>query len=232
MDRAVPTSGFGGKADNSRSEREFLRARRHSRLVVAMKIGLPLVAVVIVIGGVAVTWLARSLPDNVTVGSATIDNGRVVMEDPRMSGVDSSDRPYSLIARRAIQLLGGTGGIDLEEVRANLSVRDGVTADITAATGHYDPQSQKLRLSDQIAVETTDGMSIAMSQADIDITTGSMVGAGPVSITTPSQTIKAGSLAVTDGGKILSFGSGVKMTVMPSANDSPEEALTESNLRP
>lgn len=231
MDRAIPTSRFGGERDHQRSEREFARARRHTRLVSMLKIGLPLTALLIVVGGIAVTWLARGLPENATVSAASLDDGRIVMEDPRMSGVDNKDRPYSMIAQRAIQSLDG-GGIELESVRANVSVSDTATADIVAARGHYDPEGQKLRLYDDISVDTTDGMSMTLSEARIDLATGGLTGAGPVAIETPSQTIEAGSLTVRDGGRTLSFGDRVKMTLTPSAAGGIEPAPSESDRAP
>jgi lipopolysaccharide export system protein LptC len=228
MDRAVPTAAFGGQHDHSRSEREFARARRHSRLVRLLKIGLPILAIVIVIGGVAVTWLARSLPDDVSVASASLDNGRIVMEDPRMSGFDKAGRPYSMIAQRAIQSLDG-GGVELEVVKANVAVREGTTADIVARLGHYDQKAQQLRLYEGVSVETTDGMTIKLEDARIDLAAGDMVGQGPVTIDMPNQTITAGSLNVKDGGKLLSFGDGVKMTLLPSAAEGAAPAPAESN---
>ena len=229
MDRAVPTAAFGGQHDHNRSEREFARARRHSRLVRLLKIGLPVMAVVIVIGGVAVTWLARSLPDDVSVTSASLDDGRIVMEDPRMTGFDKAGRPYSMIAQRAIQSLDG-GGVDLQLVKANVTVREGTTADIAAQEGHYDQKTQQLRLYDQITVDTSDGMAMKLQDAQIDLAAGNMVGQGPVTIDMPNQTIAAGSLTVQNGGKLLSFGDGVKMTILPSAAEAaaaPQPKATE-----
>lgn len=215
MDRAVPTAGFGGQHDHVRSEREFARARRHSRVVRLLKIGLPALALVIVFGGVAVTWFARSLPDDVSISSASLDNGRIVMEDPRMTGFDKAGRPYSMIAQRAIQSLDG-GGVDLEGIKANVAVRADTKADIIARKGHYDQKAQQLRLYDDIIVNTTDGMSIKLSDAQIDLAAGDMVGKGPVAIDMPNQTIAAGSLTVRNGGKLLSFGDRVQMTILPS----------------
>lgn len=228
MDRAVPTEGFGRGQDHSRSEREFARARRHSRFVALMKIGLPLLAVLIVVGGLAVTWLARNLPDNVSIAGTSIENGRIVMEDPRMSGFDKNDRPYSMIARRALQSLDG-GGIDLESVRANVSVGTGSTADIVAAKGHYDAGGQKLRLTENIKVDTSDGISITLDAADIDLASGGMRSPGPVHIRTPNQVIEAGDLTVQNGGKLLSFGRKVRMTLLPSSGEDFAPRLSESN---
>ena len=222
------TTAFGGQHDHARSEREFARARRHSRLVSVLKIGLPLVAVVIVLGGSVVTWLARALPDNVSVTSASLDDGRIVMENPRMTGFDKNGRPYSMIADRAIQTL-GSGGVDLEGITANLTVRDGETADILAAKGHFDQTAQTLRLYDDITVDTSDGMSVKLKEAQIDLAAGDMVGVGPVDIAMPNQTIAAGAMTVRDNGQLLGFANGVKMTILPSAATAAAPAPPESN---
>ncbi len=211
-------------------DREFSRARRHTILVKALRIGLPLGAVAIVAGGVAVTFLARSLPDNVSVASAGIGDGGIVMEDPRMSGFDKNNRPYSMDADRAVQSLTG-GGVDLQGVRAKLTVSEDSTAEIVAAKGFYDQAGQKLRLSNDITVATSDGMRIALGAADVDLKTGSLQGTGPVDILSDNRTIKAGSIAVKDGGAFISFGQRVRMTIQPPAGDAPARDLSSNEPR-
>ena len=181
-----------------------------------LKVGLPIIACGIIAIGVALTWLARSLPDNLSVASASIDDGRVVMQDPRMSGVDKNNRPYQLIAERAFQSLKG-GGVDLEKLSSKVAISDDTEASIKAAKGHYDQASQNLTLSGGIGVKTTSGITIEMASAKIDFGAGKLDGQGPVKIETPSQTIEASSLNVADGGKTLSFGGRVKMHLNPSA---------------
>lgn len=211
----------------SRSEREFARARRHSRMVRRLKIALPVTAAAIVVAGVATTWLARSLPGDISVTGTSIENGRVVMQDPRMSGVDSQERPYEMRAERAIQSLTG-GGVDLEKVTATLAVGDDTTADITAAAGYYDTEANKLRLTDGIAVQTSNGIAIKLATADIDLAAGTMQGGGPVEIDTPNQTIRSSSLNVSEGGKVLSFGGRVKMVIAPSQPGPDEKQAFKS----
>lgn len=226
---ATPASPVASTASQapSRSEREFARARRHSRLVRRLKIALPLTAAIIVVVGVATTWLARSLPGDISVTGTSIEDGRVVMQDPRMSGVDSQERPYEMRAERAIQSLTG-GGVDLEKVTATLAVGDDTTADITAAAGFYDSETNQLRLTDGIEVETSNGIAIRLATADIDLAAGTMQGAGPVEIDTPNQTIRSSSLTVSEGGKVLSFGGRVKMVIAPSQPGSDDKQAFKS----
>ena len=208
----------GTASNDGRRLREFTRAKKSSQRVRFLKVGLPIIAAMIVAVGAALTWLARSLPDNLSVASTSIDNGRVVMQDPRMSGLDSKSRPYQLIAERAFQSLTG-GGVDLEKLSAKIAVNDDTEANIKAASGHYDKASQNLILSGGIGVQTSSGIHIKMASATIDFSGGNLDGQGPVTITTPNQSIEASSLKVSDGGKTLSFGGRVKMRIDPSTVD-------------
>ncbi|MEF2550712.1 LPS export ABC transporter periplasmic protein LptC [Aurantimonas sp. A2-1-M11] len=209
----------------SRASREFVRARRHSRLVRILKIGLPALAALIVVGGIAVTWVARSLPEDFSVVGTSIEDGRIVMEDPRMSGIDSNNRPYELIAERAIQSLGG-GGVDLEKITAKIAIDDDTTADILAAAGKYDPTAETLKLDGGVQVDTTSGITISLAAADIDIASGEMKGRGPVRIETPNQTIESSSLNLSDGGAVITFGGRVKMLLRP---EPPSQALQQAS---
>ena len=219
------------RPDFSRSDAEFARARRHSRLVRLLKIGLPVAAGLIVAAALAVTWLARSLPASLSVGSTSIEDGRVVMHDPRMSGVDGNNRPYTMVARRATQSLKG-GGIDLEGIRASFTVDEATTADLSAAKGRFDPQASLLRLFDDITVDTSDGVTIRMAAADVSLSDGRLVGAGPVHVTAPNQTLESGTLTVQDGGKNISFGNRVKLTLLPSSGAGTGRRVTTGDQGP
>ncbi|WP_185984017.1 LPS export ABC transporter periplasmic protein LptC [Aureimonas mangrovi] len=229
MSRHATTTGMDGTdaaaAASARSAREFARARRHSRFVRLMKIGLPVVALLIVVSVMAALWLARSLPGNFSLAATSIEDGRLVMQDPRMSGSDSNDRPYAVIAQRAVQSLTG-GNIDLEGIRAELALDERTNAVISAANGIYNPDLETLRLSDDIAVDTSDGVAVRLSSADIDLAAGSLVGSGPVIITAPNQRLESGSLAIEDGGARFTFADRVKLTLLPEGSDGEADPQT------
>lgn len=209
---------------NARPEREFLRARRHSRRVRLLKIGLPVIATLIVLVALLLTWLARSLPVDLSAASTSIENGRLVMQDPRMSGVDGNTRPYSMTAARAIQSLTG-GGIDLEGVKASLTVDENTTADLTARNGRFDPKGNTLRLFDDITVNTTSGIEVKLDSADIALADGRLEGSGPVSVQTPNQRLESGNVTISEGGKRLTFGGRVRLTLLPT-NSSGSDTLS------
>lgn len=207
-------AGVGLERDPVRSAAEFGRAQRHSRTVRWLRIGLPLVALAIVAGALGVTWAARSLPADLSVASTTIEDGRLVMADPRLSGVDGNNRPYSMLATRAIQSLGGSG-VDLETVRASLTLDAETTAELTAAKGRFDTKTNLLRLYDDIAVDTSSGISVRLSSADVDLAEGRMTGAGPVEIRTANQRLEAGAVSISENGRRVSFTNRVRLTLLP-----------------
>lgn len=211
----------GSAAPASRADAEFARADRHSRKVRILKFGLPIAAGAMVLIGIGVAWVARTLPGDLSFASTSIENGRLVMQDPRLTGNDSSDRPYAMVARRAIQSSMGGGGVDLEEIRADVAVDAQTNATITAGNGFYDVASEQLKLFDDIVVSTTNGIQIRLAAADIDLGAGRMLGHGAITITTPSQRLESGSVSIAEGGQVLSFGERVKLTLLPTATDQP-----------
>ncbi len=213
---------------DARLQREFRRARRHSRFVSALKFGLPVIAVLIVAGGVGATWIARSLPADVSAAAVGLSDGRLVMEDPRMSGFDKQNRPYTMIAQRAVQSLGG-GSIDLENVRASIPMDDDTTAEVVAASGFYRPDEDKLRLFGNIKVRTSDGMTVQLGEAEIDIAGGRLIGKGPVRIDMPGQEIEAGSMTVGQSGKAVGFAGRVKMKLLPENERNIAQRISGAN---
>ncbi|MFD2238830.1 hypothetical protein [Aureimonas populi] len=209
-------------------EREFARARRHSRKVRLLKLGLPILACAMVLAGIGAAFVARNLPGDFTFAATALEDGRLVMEDPRMSGSDANDRPYSVIARRAIQSLTGTG-VDLEGIDARLTLDERTDATLKAAVGFFDPEAERLLLSQEIAVDTTSGISIRLPQAAIDLAGGRLEGSGPVSITMPNQSLQSGSVVIEDGGSRLIFGDRVKLTLLPNGGEGEGRANSTSD---
>ncbi|MCU0790632.1 MAG: hypothetical protein MUE79_06220, partial [Nitratireductor sp.] len=86
-----------------RSPEEFARAQRHSRRVRFLKLALPVggaLSIILLIVAYAVSQFA--LP-SIDPGEARVMDGKLVMNNPKITGTDSQNRPYSLTAVRAVQ---------------------------------------------------------------------------------------------------------------------------------
>ncbi|MEC9344208.1 MAG: hypothetical protein VYD64_10235 [Pseudomonadota bacterium] len=129
----------GGFADN-RSLADFERARRHSRRVSFLKIGLPVFAALALVAMLAIPFISGSSLPSVSIGSTKIENGMLVMDNPRLNGTDANERPYQLTARKAIQDASRPTHITLEEISARLPMSDTSFASVTAGTGIFDAE--------------------------------------------------------------------------------------------
>src|SRR5262245_31822865 len=78
-------------------------AQFHSARVRKLKILLPVAAVIISLIFIGVSVVRAYLPENLKIEAAKIENGKVVMEKPAISGRNSQGISYSMIAERALQ---------------------------------------------------------------------------------------------------------------------------------
>ncbi|RFC63190.1 LPS export ABC transporter periplasmic protein LptC [Fulvimarina endophytica] len=216
--------------EDARQAREFASARRSGRRVKTLKIVLPVVGCLIVAAGIAITVVARAIPDGVRLSNASIQDGRVVMDDPRMSGVDANDRPFQLVAQKAMQAITG-GAVDLEGINAKVSISDDASAVIRASAGHYDPEGQKLNLTGKLDVQTTDGMEIAMRSAAIDLDEGVLTSDEPLFIQTSRQEIRANALRLSDSGDKIRLSGGVSIVLKPDRAANGVEDPADDGLK-
>jgi lipopolysaccharide export system protein LptC len=209
-----------------RSPAEFERAQRHSRRVRFLKLALPLggsLTIVLIIAAYVYSQLA--LP-SIDPGEAQIVDGKLVMNNPKIAGTDSKNRPYNLTAVRAVQDAQRPTRITLETIEGNLTIDDKNSAAVTAGVGIYDSVAKTLDLSGKVAVDTKDGMSLRMEGASIDIESGRLVTKEPVLIDTGRARISAQSLTVEDKGNRIIFENRVRMTLMPI---DPKEAARKKS---
>jgi lipopolysaccharide export system protein LptC len=206
-----PNVAASSEPVNMRTASDFTKAHKHSRWVKRFKLLLPLVAAVIVVGLIAFGLFYRQLPDNVSVDSAAISDGNLVMDSPNLDGFDDKDRPYSVKAKRAIQDLKNTDVIKLEGIQADLPIDDKNFAKVNAAKGIYDNKAQTLKLSEEIILNSSNGYVITLQEADIDVQKGTLISNAPISVESPNGNITAEALEIKDNGKRIVFKNKVKL---------------------
>jgi len=203
-------------APNAARQRAYRVARSHSGRVRKAKRALPIIGGVILVVVIGAIWISRIAPGaGIDVASTAIRGGKLVMSNPKLDGRTSENRPYSVSAARAIQDLTGSDVIDLERLQASVPIDDTVSARISANAGTYDSEANRITMRDSITVVTTDGTTVEMDTADIDIASGSLTTPDPVRITTQGASIEADRLTVENNGKRLVFESRVKLVIQP-----------------
>ena len=192
---------------------EFLRARNHSGLVRFLKIALPITAGLIILGLLIALAVKSFSSPEINIGKISVSDGKLVMQNPELNGVDENQRPYSLSASKATQNVDNPSRVALEAILAKLPIEDGLFATIKAGSGLYDSEAKTLLLEDNVEVVTTDGMQVFLNDADVDIKNGSLKTANPVQASSKEADIAAGSLQVEEGGERLVFEGKVQMTI-------------------
>ena len=133
-------------------------AARHSRRVRRLKIILPLIAVLIGAIFVAVSVVRAFLPENLQIENATIENGKIVMQNPAISGRNKQDISYSMKATRALQDIANPDIITLETIHAEMPVNDTLIATVEATSGIYDRGRNTLDMNAPFSITMNNGL--------------------------------------------------------------------------
>lgn len=201
--------------DGAQKFAAFQNAQRHSRRVSFLKIALPLVTIAIAAGFFAYSYAVTPAKVSLDVADSAISDGKLVMASPKLEGFTRLNKPYSMKALRAYQDLTKPGLIELEEISAKLPYDDENVATIEAARGFYDQQANTLQLENGLTVSTTDGMSVKLDTAYIDIAKGNLKSDLPVDIQLKGSRIQADSMTIQDQGQRMVFDKRVRMVVEP-----------------
>jgi len=217
-EKMLNTLNNSGLADaGSRPVRDaYALALHHSARVRRLKILLPIAAVVISFVFIGVSLIRAYLPDNITIESAKIENGKVVMEKPAISGRNGDGISYSMAALRALQDIRNPAMITLETIKAAVPVNDKIIARVAAAEGVYNRDSDRLEMTKPFTITLNTGLEAKFESAHLDIKAGKMSSDAPVSIHYKQASILAQRLDMSDKGRIITFEGNVRVNVDPS----------------
>jgi lipopolysaccharide export system protein LptC len=199
------------------------RAARHSRHVRLLRIVLPTVAVLSVIGFFAVmSWDGddAGLPA-LDLSGINFEDREITMDQPHISGFEGTKRAYEIHAAKATQALGDTKAVVLETIEAKFALGDNVRANLDAVSGIYDSDTQKLRLMGGIQLSTSNGYEAELKEADIDVEAGDVASDTGVLIRGKEGSITADRIEVLDRGKHVFFRGNVKVVYQPP--ETPEK---------
>lgn len=196
----------------------FAKAARHSRRVRLLKLALPVAGVATVALFLAWSWLSRpDIPVAVSVDDAVLADGKLVMTNPKLGGVNKDNQRYAMTAARAVQDGGKADLIHLEQIEADLPLASENRAKITAEGGLYDRAASTMRIDTPLTATTTDGMVARLAGADVDLEAGSLKTDKPVDILMRGSHITAESMSIADRGRTIVFERRVRLTLEPGA---------------
>ena len=202
---------------NRRQEAALRRARLNSGRVRVLKFALPALAVLMLAAFAGFAALRElSIPD-VAISQVSLSDGKVAMDNLRLRGVTSDDKPYEVEAVRALQPVNGTGPVELFDITATLPMDTGQTAALEAETGTYDQAGGTMTFDGGLRFQTEDGMVATLQNARIDLETSTLQTDAPVDIRRQTTHISAQSMMIEQGGKVLILERDVRVTLSPDA---------------
>ncbi len=194
----------------------YTQAIGHSRRVRRMRIVLPLLALVLTAGFVAVSVVRAYLPENIKIDGINIEDGKVVMAKPTISGRNSNGIPYSLNALRALQDIKNPNLITLDTIAAKMPVNESTLADIAAVSGTYDRATDKMTLTKPFRIHLSSGVDAMFQSGDLDVKAGKLKTDDVVTIHTKASSLVAQSMDMSDKGQNITFNGNVRLNIDPS----------------
>jgi lipopolysaccharide export system protein LptC len=209
--RAYWTMGRGGSA------RAFHAARRHSRVVRALRIAVPAFVGLLAVTMFLITYFnplryLAKLPIN--VGDLVVSGTKITMEKPHLSGFTKDARAYELTADAAAQDLTKPDIVELHNIHAKLQMGDKSTVEMTALVGLYNSKGETLKLDRNIDLSSSTGYAGHLTEAMVDVRKGNVVSEKPVEVKLLQGVLNSNRLDIENSGELVTFGGGVTMTLM------------------
>src|SRR5262245_25524298 len=178
--------------------RAFRSARRHSLLVRALRIALP----VVTLGAAAAYFIALNSawkigPGRLNLGQVELTADDLTMKNPSYFGVTKDGGRYQVRAKRAVVEFGrqqAQAPIKLIDVDGDLIRTNNVTTKLKAKHGLLDNANSQLELYDGIEIDTSNGMAARLSRATITMKEHRVVSKEPVTASTPTGTVRSAGL--------------------------------------
>ncbi len=207
-------------------EARFAAAARHSRMVRVLRVAVPAAVVLAMLGIVAVSvfnpfrMLLPKLP--VDIGNLVVSGTKITMESPHLAGFSTDQRPYELWAKAAVQDLTAPDHVELQTLRAKVTMEDKSTVTMDAQTGLFDSKQQLLDLRKDIFLQSSTGYEARLSQAYVDINKGSVTSDEHVDVKLLNGTLTADKLRIINSGEVVRFEGNVVMNLVMESPTAPE----------
>lgn len=185
--------------------RSFATARS-SRLVAAMKMLLPAIALCLI--ALVVVWPQLLQDPTKTLGGKRIsssDADTLRVANPRFVGVDEKDRPYEIIAAAARQESESADDVYLEKPQADMMTESGAWISLTAGNGVWHKRDEAVDLSGGVSVFHEAGHQLASDTARINFGDGSATSDSPTIGQSPTGNVTGEGFKLYDRGARVVF---------------------------
>ena len=207
-------------------DRAFRAAARHSRVVRFLRVLVPVLVVVGLVGVGLASWfnparLIAKLPTG-SLGSLGVSGTKITMSLPRLEGYTRDARPYTMTAKSALQDLLKPDNVELTEIHTKMETADKRVVEMTAASGLYHSKADQLILRDKIVLSSTAGYEGHLTEAVVDMRSGHIVSDKPLEVKLLNGLLNANRVEVE--GEVIRFGGGVVLNMDGRSFSSGEDS--------
>lgn len=192
---------------------DLARVRR-SRFVGAMRIALPLLALVLI--ALLIAWpqvYRRNDGFRLAFSTIEVEDGALTMTKARYRGTDHKDQPFLVSADTATQDPSDPKRITLDRISADMTMRDGTWLALNANAGDYHQGEQVLTLQGDISVFTDRGYELHGISARVDLAAGTLASDDKVWGQGPFGLLRSNGMRVDGNGNRVRFINGVQVTL-------------------
>jgi lipopolysaccharide export system protein LptC len=147
------------------------------------------------------------------IGKLVIKGTKVTMQAPRLTGYTADSRPYEFTANSAEQDITLPDLMALNQIHAKIELEDKSMVNLTANSGGYNMKTELLTLVDAIHVVSSNGYEARLSEATVDVHSGTIISEKPVWVKLTGAVVDGQKLEVRDSGNVIRFTGGVRMVV-------------------
>lgn len=186
-----------------------------------VQIALPFVALTVVMAGLVWPMLTGEVV-RVPVGRAPLAADRpdfAVLERPRLSGLDRTDRPYTLAADRATQRGRGDTVIYLSSPRVELRAPNGRRVEVWSETGQFDRADRHLDFAGNVTTRDDRGNTMVAERLRVNPRAGSMSSDRPIRADGPDGEVDAEGIDVRAHGERVIFTGRVRLVLRPTEEE-------------
>ena len=210
------------------------KAMRHSKLVDRLRVILPIIAILLTVFFAIRLIVSLSVPVGATLGEFALYDGKLVMNNPKLSGVSKANEPYKLEAVRAIQNVGDDSQWIMEEIYGEFEIDDGDRIRFITKNAVYNRDTEILVFDNPVAItiDAENGFAdgkINFLKAFIDIPNSALHSEDAVKMKWDKGELTANAFKTLENGKILVFEKFVKTTLEPKDNGQSSEETSQAS---
>ena len=189
----------------------------HDRFVRLLKFGLPAVVICLVLL-LAIAPFGQKSEVSFLLDKNKADKAqeRMLVEQARYSGTDDKGQPFEIAANQAVQQSSAVRVVDINGMNARVGLDQGPVS-ISAATGRYDLDAQKVAVPGGVKVRDANGYHLDTSGVNIDMKAKQLDSSGPVNGTMRLGQFSGGHLSADLGNRTVTISGGARLKIVQGA---------------